>query len=57
MQSTEDKKEIHTERKSRERTVKKLVRLLHDIFLAMGFGTAVFVPMPILDSGLNETLK
>ncbi len=57
MQSTEDKKEIHTERKSRERTVKKLVRLLHDIFLAMGFGTTVFVPMLILDSGLNETLK
>lgn len=57
MQNAEDKKEIHTERKSRERTIKNGKRVIHDIFLAMGFGTAVFVPMLILDSGLNETLK
>ncbi len=57
MQSPEEGKEIPTECKSAQRAVKKLVRLFHDIFLAMGFGTAVFVPMLILDSGLNETLK
>lgn len=31
--------------------------MLHSNFIAVGFGTMIFVPMLILDNGLNETLK
>ncbi len=37
--------------------MKRLKRLLHNVFIAVGLGTMVFVPMLILDNGLNETLK
>lgn len=37
--------------------MKKLKRLLHNVFITVGLGTMVFVPMLILDNGLNETLK
>lgn len=37
--------------------MKKLNRLLHNVFITVGLGTMIFVPMLILDNGLNETLK
>ena len=37
--------------------MKKLKRILHNIFIAVGLGTVIFVPMLILDNGLNDTLK
>lgn len=37
--------------------MKRLKRLLHNVFITVGLGTMVFVPMLILDNGLNETLK
>ena len=32
-------------------------RLLHNIFIAIGFGTMVYVPMLLLDKGLNDTMQ
>ena len=32
-------------------------RLLHNIFIAVGFGTMVYVPMLLLDKGLNDIMK
>lgn len=37
--------------------MKRLKRLLHNVSITVGLGTMVFVPMLILDNGLNETLK
>lgn len=30
---------------------------LHNMFIAVGFGTMVYVPMLLLDKGLNDTMK
>lgn len=35
----------------------RLKKLLHNVFITVGLGTMIFVPMLILDNGLNETLK
>lgn len=37
--------------------MKKLKRALHNIFIAVGFGTMVYVPMLLLDKGLNDTMR
>lgn len=37
--------------------MKKLKRILHNMFIVLGLGTMIFVPMLILDNGLNDTLK
>lgn len=37
--------------------MKNIKKALHNMFIAVGFGTLVYVPMLILDNGLNETLK
>lgn len=37
--------------------MKKGKRLIHNVFITVGLGTVIFVPMLILDNGLNETLK
>ena len=30
---------------------------LHNIFIAVGFGTMVYVPMLLIDKGLNDTMQ
>lgn len=37
--------------------MKNIKRALHNMFIVVGFGTVVYVPMLILDNGLNETMK
>ena len=37
--------------------MKKLKRALHNMFIAVGFGTMVYVPMLLLDKGLNDTMQ
>lgn len=37
--------------------MKSLKKLLHNVFITVGLGTMIFIPMLILDNGLNETLK
>lgn len=37
--------------------MEKIKRLLHNMFIAVGFGTMVYVPMLILDKGINDTMK
>lgn len=32
-------------------------KTLRNIFISLGFGTMIFLPMLILDNGLNDTLK
>ncbi len=35
----------------------KIIRALHNMFIAVGFGTMVYVPMLLLDKGLNDTMQ
>lgn len=37
--------------------MKKVKRTLHNMFIAVGFGTMVYVPMLLLDKGLNDTMQ
>ena len=37
--------------------MKKLKWTLHNMFIAVGFGTMVYVPMLLLDKGLNDTMQ
>lgn len=37
--------------------MKNIKSVLHNMFIAIGFGTMVYVPMLILDNGLNETMN
>ncbi|MBQ9142961.1 MAG: DUF3021 family protein [Lachnospiraceae bacterium] len=37
--------------------MRKLKRALHNMFIAVGFGTMVYVPMLLLDKGLNDTMQ
>ena len=37
--------------------MKKIKRALHNMFIAIGFGTMVYVPMLLLDKGLNDTMQ
>lgn len=37
--------------------MKKIKRALHNMFIAVGFGTMVYVPMLLLDKGLNDTMQ
>ena len=37
--------------------MEKIKRLLHNMFIAVGFGTMVYVPMLIFDQGINDTMK
>jgi hypothetical protein len=37
--------------------MKKVKRALHNVFIAVGFGTMVYVPMLLLDKGLNDTMQ
>ena len=37
--------------------MKKLKWTLHNMFIAVGFGTMVYVPMLLLDEGLNDTMQ
>ena len=37
--------------------MRTIERLLHNIFIAIGFGTMVYVPMLLLDKGLNDTMQ
>jgi len=37
--------------------LKKIRRVLHNMFIAVGFGTMVYVPMLILDKGMNDTMQ
>lgn len=35
----------------------KIKKILHNIFIVVGFGTMVYVPMLILDKGMNDTMQ
>ncbi len=35
----------------------KFKRTLHNMFIAVGFGTMVYVPMLLIDKGLNDTMQ
>lgn len=37
--------------------MKKLKWTLHNMFIAVGFGTMVYMPMLLLDKGLNDTMQ
>lgn len=37
--------------------MKNIKNALHNMFIAVGFGTMVYVPMLILDKGLNDTMQ
>ena len=37
--------------------MKSFRKTLHNVFIAVGFGTMVYVPMLIIDKGLNDTMK
>ena len=37
--------------------MKKIKRIIHNIFLAVGFGTVVNVPMLLIDKGFNDTIQ
>lgn len=37
--------------------MKKIKKALHNMFIAVGFGTMVYVPMLLLDKGLNDTMQ
>lgn len=37
--------------------MKKVKRTLHNMFIAVGFGTMVYVPMLLLNKGLNDTMQ
>ena len=37
--------------------MKKIKRALHNMFIAVGFGTMVYVPMLLLDKGINDTMQ
>ncbi len=37
--------------------MQRIKRLLHNIFIAVGFGTMVYVIMLLLDKGLNDTMQ
>ena len=37
--------------------MKNIKRILHNAFLALGFGTVVYVPMLLIDKGLNDTMQ
>lgn len=37
--------------------MKKIKMILHNIFIAVGFGTIVYVPMLLLDNGFNDTMQ
>ncbi len=37
--------------------MKHLKRILHNMFIAVGFGTMVYIPMILLDKGLNDTMQ
>ena len=37
--------------------MKKVKRTLHNMIIAVGFGTMVYVPMLLLDKGLNDTMQ
>jgi hypothetical protein len=40
-----------------EYDMNKIIRALHNMFIAVGFGTMVYVPMLLLDKGLNDTMQ
>lgn len=37
--------------------MKNIKRALHNMFIALGFGTMVYVPMLLIDKGLNDTMQ
>lgn len=37
--------------------MKNVKRALHNTFIAVGFGTMVYVPMLLIDKGLNDTMQ
>ena len=37
--------------------MKNIKRALHNMFIAVGFGTMVYVPLLLLDKGLNDTMQ
>ena len=37
--------------------MEKIKRVIKNIFITVGFGTMVFVPLLLLDKGLNDTMK
>ena len=37
--------------------MKNTKRILHNIFIALGFGTIVYVPMLLIYKGLNDTMQ
>ena len=37
--------------------MKVIKRILHNTFLAVGFGTCVYVPMLLIDKGFNDTMQ
>lgn len=37
--------------------MKNIKRVLHNMFIAVGFGTMVYVPMLLIDKGLNDTMQ
>lgn len=37
--------------------MRKIKKALHNMFIAVGFGTLVYVPMILLDKGLNDTMQ
>ncbi|MCI5655123.1 MAG: DUF3021 family protein [Candidatus Pseudoruminococcus sp.] len=37
--------------------MKKVKKTLHNMFIAVGFGTMVYVPMLLLNKGLNDTMQ
>lgn len=38
-------------------SMRNVKRVLHNVFIAVGFGTMVYIPMLLLDKGLNDTMQ